>query len=215
MYGEPQRGWGRHPTLVTPLLALRKDVLPKQLTRGWPEGPPHSASSSATASSDGQGRMQEQARGAAAPPQSAAGWGCAGRALRPAAASAVVWDGASLPGSARSLLEPWQTHGTGDAPREAVSHPSHAAREELAPASRRAAGLIQCPPRFLHRQKPRRGHPAPQRAQPTVVYGVVLRLGALFDLPGLTAAASPERVRCALARSVRRPASPPAPFSKA
>ena len=125
--------------LVTPLLALRKDVLPKQLTQGWPKGPPHSASSSATASSDGQRRVQEQARGAAAPPQSAA------RALRLAAAPAVVWDGASLPGSARSLLEPWQTHGTGDAPREAVSHPSHAAREELAPASRRAAGLIQCP----------------------------------------------------------------------
>lgn len=62
-----------------------------------------------------------------------------------AAASVVVWHGASLPGSAQSLLELWQTHSISDAPNEVVSHPSHVVHKELTPASCRAAGLIQCP----------------------------------------------------------------------
>lgn len=119
--------------------------LAKAATRGGPKGPPCSASSSTMASSDGQGRVQEQVGGAEASLQSAAGWGCAGRGLWLAAALARVWDGAPLPGSVQSLLEPWQTRGTGDALREVVSHPSHVACEELAPASRRAASLIRCP----------------------------------------------------------------------
>lgn len=138
------------------------------------------------------GRAQEQGCGAAASPR----WGHAGRALRPAAA---VWDGVFLPERARLLLEPWQTHGTGDAPREAVSHPSHAAQPQPARSSLlpRAKRLVPFnAPQFLHQQNPPSGHlPLPSMSRGLRCHPSA---GSLVSWPVLTSSLPPEPVRCTL-----------------
>lgn len=121
------------------------------------------------------------------------------------ASSSVVWDGASLPGIAPLLLEPWQTRGTSPVPREAVLHPS-----------RLTASLIQCSLAPAPAETMEGSPPSPAREADTGLRHCP-SLDAPSDLPGLTTAVSPELVRCRdlLPRAVLASSPPPAPFSKA